>query len=257
MISVVIACTRCEYLEQAIKSIEKQTYKNIEIIIVNDNPDNTGLCEFLKKIKCNNLKIITNEVNLGLSATRNKGVDIANGEYLYFLDDDDYLNNDKAFEDMIDLIKKNNTDMCISINFSEKQIGDNVGKIDFQEYYGKMENDNILRPVSNKIYIKQYFIKNNLYYLEGYTAEEDEQLYRMLICNPKVSIYSKRVYFYRRDTPNSIMKTTKYMQDKCYINMISKSIIENGNLDGIIKCKALMNIHNSTRSTSGIVCGMF
>lgn len=99
VVSVIVATYRREQsLLDALESITKQTYKNIEIIVVDDNADevwNKKVEKIIKKIiKTHSVIYIKNKVNKGSAETRNIGVRRANGEYITFLDDDDiYLPN--------------------------------------------------------------------------------------------------------------------------------------------------------------------
>lgn len=95
MISVIIpTCNRYNCLLKAIRSVLKQTYKNIEIIIVDDNSEK-NIAEYIKfHIPKNNqlekIKFIKNDFNLGAAASRNLGVKYALGKYIALLDSDDY-----------------------------------------------------------------------------------------------------------------------------------------------------------------------
>lgn len=254
MISIIIPCIRFEYLEECLNSIKSQTYKDVEIIIINDNPTNLELKEYLNSLS--GVTIIENSKNIGLSASRNKGINISNGEFIYFLDDDDYLDNANALEDLVILMSENNSEIALTVNFSNEAL-DQINNIKFEDFYLQLDRDNALRPVSTKIYNKEYLINNNLYFIEGYTAEEDDFLYRLLICNPNISVYANKIYHYRQDTPNSIMKTLKYQQDKSYINILARNRVENSKLKDETKVKALVNINNSTRNGIGVMAGMF
>lgn len=249
MISVIIPCTRLVEVQRAIESVESQIYKNVEIIVVNDNPLND--LDFLKE-KYTGLILINNSKNIGLSASRNIGIDNAKGEYIYFLDDDDYLDNANCLYDLMILCKNNNTDIAITSTFGDIDNGEIINKINMVDYYMSIENDNVLRPVSTKLYKIDYIIKNRLKFIEGYVAEEDEYLYRLLILNPSISVYNQKVYHYSQDTEKSIMKSVKYKCDKSYIDILSREVIEKSELDGMVKAKALMNINNSNRKMTGI-----
>ena len=94
-ISVIVPIYKVEkYLRRCIDSIINQTFKNIEIILVNDgSPDNCPkICEEYKN-KDNRI-IIINQENQGLSVARNSGIRIARGQYLVFIDSDDYIEED-------------------------------------------------------------------------------------------------------------------------------------------------------------------
>lgn len=95
-VSIIIPIYNVEqYLAQCLDSVINQTYKNIEIICVNDcSLDNSFriLDEYSKNDK--RIKIINRENNGGLSAARNTGLDNASGKYIYFLDSDDWIDLD-------------------------------------------------------------------------------------------------------------------------------------------------------------------
>lgn len=102
LISVIIPIYNVEkFLPQCLDSVVNQTYRNLEIILVNDgSPDNSdAICkEYLKK---DNRLVYYNRQNSGASASRNFGIDHCNGDYIFFLDSDDYLDAEcieKLFE---------------------------------------------------------------------------------------------------------------------------------------------------------------
>ena len=82
------------YIVQCVESFEKQDFNNFEIIICDDG-SNDGTIELLKKLK-NDYSNITVEFNehIGAGAARNKGIELAKGEYIYFSDSDDYVSKD-------------------------------------------------------------------------------------------------------------------------------------------------------------------
>ncbi|ATD54285.1 glycosyltransferase family 2 protein [Clostridium chauvoei] len=112
LVSIIISTYKRDFeLERAIESIIRQTYRNIEIIIVDDNgiksEYHTRVKEIIKKYtKYNNIKYIVNEENIGGALTRNRGIDNAEGEYIAFLDDDDEYYPEKI-EKQIELFKNN------------------------------------------------------------------------------------------------------------------------------------------------------
>lgn len=95
-----------EHIEECIDSVLNQTYKDIEIIVVDDkSSDNSA--EIVENKKNNRIKIIKLSENVGAARARNMGIDSATGEYICFLDSDDYWKLDKL-EKQVDFIEKNN-----------------------------------------------------------------------------------------------------------------------------------------------------
>lgn len=81
-------------IKRALNSTLNQTHKNIEVILINDNPNKYSEKELKEIINNDKVKYIKNEMNLGVSASRNKGINLAKGDYIAFLDsDDEFLNN--------------------------------------------------------------------------------------------------------------------------------------------------------------------
>lgn len=107
MISVIIPTyNRAKFIERAIASVQKQTYKDIEIIVVDDaSTDNTS--SILKNRKYSNLKYIQLPCNKGACHARNVGIAHANGEYISFLDSDDTWENTKLEKQYNYLCKEN------------------------------------------------------------------------------------------------------------------------------------------------------
>ena len=113
-ISIIVPIYNVEqYLDRCVKSILDQTLKNIEIILVDDeSPDNCPLmCDEYSKAD-NRVKVI-HKKNQGLGFARNSGLEISTGEYVYFIDSDDYINRD-ACEKLYLEAKKGNLDVCFA-----------------------------------------------------------------------------------------------------------------------------------------------
>jgi glycosyltransferase involved in cell wall biosynthesis len=101
-----------KYLDKCVQSILNQTFKDFELILIDDgSPDSCGkMCDEWKK-KDNRIKVI-HKKNGGLSDARNAGIDIAIGDYIGFVDSDDYIKED-MFEVLVNNLEKNNADISI------------------------------------------------------------------------------------------------------------------------------------------------
>ena len=114
MISVIIPAYNAEKtLYKCLDSVIEQTYKDLEIIIVDDGSTD-GTADIIKKYtkRYNYIKCI-HQKNAGVSKARNVGIDNAQGEYLYFIDSDDHIEND-TFGSLIDADKKHSLDIVAS-----------------------------------------------------------------------------------------------------------------------------------------------
>ena len=111
LISIIVPVYNVEkYLEKCVDSIINQTYKNIEIILVDDgSKDNSGkICDIIKE-KDERIKVIHKQ-NGGLSDARNAGLKIAKGTYIGFVDSDDYIAED-MYQTLYSLSKEKNADI--------------------------------------------------------------------------------------------------------------------------------------------------
>ena len=113
LISVIVPVYNVrKYIEKCIYSIINQTYKNLEIIIIDDGSTDGSetLCD---KFKDKDQRVIVlHQKNSGQSRARNKGLEIASGEYIGFVDADDWIDND-FFEKLIEKSEKEDLDMCV------------------------------------------------------------------------------------------------------------------------------------------------
>ena len=113
LVSIIVPVYKVEkYLDKCIESIVGQTYENLEIILVDDgSPDNCpAMCDRWAE-KDSRIKVIHKE-NGGLSSARNAGLDACTGEYIYFLDSDDYI-AENCIEMLFNTIISDGSDMCI------------------------------------------------------------------------------------------------------------------------------------------------
>lgn len=112
-ISIIIpAYNVSKYIDRCLKSVRKQTYKNLEIICINDGSTDDTLDKLNKHAKDDNRIILMNTQHMGVSATRNLGLKIATGEYLGFVDSDDYIDL-SMYEILHSIIKKEDTDLAV------------------------------------------------------------------------------------------------------------------------------------------------
>lgn len=213
MISIIVPVYKVEkYIKRCVNSILAQTYKDIEIILVDDgSPDNCPeICdEFVEKY--NNIHVIHKQ-NGGLSSARNAGIDCASGEFITFVDSDDWIEAD-IYEYAIELQQKYNADIVeygFRYVYDEKEVieHDSTSSIDFvfegKEMLSRMYQNNIGGSVLawNKIYRKNLF---------EHVRFEIGKIYEDSLIMPKLFFKAKRCvvsnrcgYFYYQGNTDSI-----------------------------------------------------
>ena len=124
-VSVIIPVYNVEdYIEKCLDSVVNQTLKEIEIIVVNDGAKDNSMKKIEKYFSDSRIKII-NKQNGGLSSARNAGLKIAKGEYISFIDSDDFI-EEKMLEDLYS--ENENADIVFSDNFNYNMLDSKVLK---------------------------------------------------------------------------------------------------------------------------------
>ncbi|MGL5965216.1 MAG: glycosyltransferase [Fusobacteriaceae bacterium] len=222
-VSVVIPVYNVElYLREALNSVINQTLKEIEIIVVNDGSTDSSL-EIIKEYeKKDNRIVVINQENKGLSCARNSGLRIASGEYIYFMDSDDYISLDtleicytNSLENNLDFIffdAKSFTNDNIDISGYDY---DRSSTISEKTIFSGAE---ILKQLLDKKKYRSAAVLNfiNLNFLKEIKLEfypgilhEDELFTFLLFIFSKKTSYINRKFFQRRVRPNSIMTNQK------------------------------------------------
>ena len=222
-ISVVIPVYNSElYIDECLQSILKQTIvENIELICVNDGSSDSSLDILnMYKTKFPNM-IIIDQKNAGSAIARNNGLQIANGEYVYFVDNDDYLANDNCLNELYRIAKKTSLDI---LNFNHLILKNNsLRKVSInrennkiytgKEYLSTAEKGNITNTPWDKLLKGSYLKEINFSYTSGVISDDAESLLRLFYNAKKVSFIDNYAYVYRI-RPNSVMtgeKTEKYI----------------------------------------------
>jgi glycosyltransferase involved in cell wall biosynthesis len=215
LVSIIIPCYNAEkYIEQCINSVINQTYKNIELIVINDgSKDNSGkiIQTFAKQY--NWIKYFEKE-NGGVSSARNLGLDFVNGDYVTFIDADDWIENNHI-ENLVRNLESANYDLSICSfklekrnNKSFKQPNKVITKImDTEEtmknvFVGKLFPGGYLW---NKLF-KREKIGNLRFDKIIYYGEDLLFVYNYLKNCSKTIYQSNRTYHYIK-TPNSIVRS--------------------------------------------------
>ena len=231
LISVVIPCYNVkEFLGPCLDSVLNQTFKNFEIICVEDcSTDETKDVLNYYAGKHKNINVIYNEKNCGLAISRNIGMDKSRGMYIYFLDSDDTISTD-CLRVLYDEIISNDCDIVMGgIRVYPQDVNDKFcmerskslqGWINFEpfkklripwqcgyEYYEKL-----YCCACNKLYKKSFITNNNIRFIDKKCCHEDNGFWlKVLTCGLTISGLDAQTYFYRI---RSLSITDKMDSDK-------------------------------------------
>ena len=211
-ISVIIPVYNVEkYLRQCLDSVINQTYKNLEIICIDDCSSDSSLNilhDYAKKD--NRIIIIENKTNLKAGTSRNKGIEVASGDYISFVDSDDWLEL-KTYEKLANLLEKNNIDVIqFLLRYVKNGIinQDSVQLSKEDKVYNLKDNHEILKYWSwhlcNRIYSKKFLLKNNISF-NNFPCFEDTLFSLKCLINAKsIYFYNVPCYNYRKDNETAL-----------------------------------------------------
>lgn len=217
LVSVIIPIYKVEpYLIRCLDSVVNQTYKNLEIILVDDgSPDKCPqICdEYEKK---DNRIIVIHQENGGLSAARNAGLDICKGEYVSFVDSDDWVAKE-YIEDLFNICQQENSEIaiCNHIRVNDSQIPYEDNDL-YIKSYRSLDALNILiykAPDSfvvswGKLYKKELF--NNVRFPLKQIHEDEFTTYQLFFYSKKISYTSKILYYYLQRADSIMSKEISY-----------------------------------------------
>lgn len=232
LISIIVPCYKVEkYLPECIDSIIKQTYTNIEIILVDDgSPDKCGqICdEYVTKD--HRIQVI-HKTNGGLSDARNVALDIAKGEYITFVDSDDYIAQDYV-EYLWHILNQNKADISAMLDkhfIDGKTLTtvikeDKVNVISPKDYLCKLFYQiNVTTGAQAKLYKKELF--KNIRFPKGLLYEDLLTIYKLVNNCSRIAISDHISYFYR-ERPGSIIGSPfnqlKYISTIAIIKQLSE-----------------------------------
>ena len=205
-VSIIVPVYNVEkYLSKCLESLINQTLKDIEVICVNDGSTDNSLC-ILKEYanKDSRIKIIDKQ-NEGVSVARNTGIEVATGEYLMFVDSDDYL-VENACEKALNTIEHNNSDICIFGHYDlvdgNKIISHKTN--DLIKIKDLNVKENLVEYsiyIWDKIYRTEFIKSNQIKFPLGLKTAEDVIFCLLCLFNEaKYATLAEPLYVYRIDT---------------------------------------------------------
>lgn len=196
-----------KYIEECINSVINQTYRNIQLILVDDagNDGSIELAESILKKKDIEWVIIRHEKNRGLSAARNTGVEHATGDYIYFLDSDDYISTD-CIDNLLYAAMRDNSDIvygryatvrdgiievCKFSNYNKYEFFDNALELYF--------NHKIYTMACNLLINNKFYKHSRISFMEEILHEDELWSFHIVSFARRICYSDKITYFYRRN----------------------------------------------------------
>ena len=232
-ITIIIPVYNVEpYISDCLHSVMRQTYQGpLECILVDDCGTDKSIevaeqliAEYDGPIE---FKVLHHEYNRGLSAARNTGVNFAEGDYLYFLDSDDYISDD-CLKILTQPLEKMDYDMVIGnletfglhcdICFLPQKTGNVLGN---ESVFSKFYVERMIYVMAwNKLTKVSLFRDNDLSFLEGQLHEDELWTYKFSLCAKSIFVQHRVTYYYRRREGSIINNNTqiksKERLDSCY-----------------------------------------
>ncbi len=265
-----------KYLPACLDSITKQVNNKVEIICINDGSTDSSLSILEKyKTKINNLYII-NQDNKGIGYSRNKGLSLAKGEYVLFIDSDDWI-NENLISIIFDYTQKTDCDIfCFNaqlfnnkhqkltkeVFFYPKQINPALKKysIGTHKDFSLILYNNISSV--NKAYKREFLLQHNILFPENLYFEDWIFHHEAFFKAKKIAFFTKPLYYYRVNQPNSFvgkMKKNRSVFDLFTVLEKYKIILQDTNLYGyyradyenymvwILRTKFIFDVHFSLK----------
>lgn len=240
LVSIVVPIFNAEtWLPRCISSLINQTYKNLEIILIDDgsNDNSYNICEFFAKSD-SRIKIFRKE-NGGVSAARNFGIEKSNGKFLIFVDSDDYIKNDIVEKALLNLKSEHNLCMRNYILFNnvakkegpflylnkcshKEMLLATLSRFNFPKKYNLGA---YFRTVWGKIFNLDIIKKFNITFnTDLYIGEDAIFLCKYLNYIKSIDIINEYGYFYRISENSAVMK---YKEDLYHQSILQKAYFEN------------------------------
>ena len=231
-VSVIIPVYNVEqYLRQCLDSVINQTYTNFECICINDcSTDNSYniLKEYARKD--DRFVIINCSENTGPGNARNRGIKIAKGKYITFIDSDDWV-TENYIETLYNNIEKNNTDVVIAEIIKYDNVADCFITNKNYYYYNKTiksiaDKKNLILSVpmlltQSLIINKNFIINNNLCFPNQKMGEDLLFFIKVIACNSSFIYIKSPIYYYRINRENSLMFSSNKNKNIDYTGMFS------------------------------------
>ncbi len=223
--SYVIPCHNSEKnILKCLESLKKNNFQD-EIILIDDkSTDNTikTILNYKKKNQIKNIKIITNSQNLGPGLSRNKGIRVASGRYIIFLDSDDTVNINEIREIKRKIVNNEYPDLVLGLYskdnfpFSNKFIFKDIAeeKIFYNYELIKLLNKhNIVFEEAWPFIVKKEFLKKKKIAFPQIRINEDQVFTNLMLFNTKIILFVRNNFYYHKNLKDSLSR--KFDLERC------------------------------------------
>lgn len=257
LVSIVIPAYNVEeYIEECLESVKKQTYANFEVIIVDDGtPDNSGkIADDFAERDCR--FSVIHKKNGGVASARNTGLQRAKGEFILFIDPDDWITEDHV-EYLLTLQNAENADMCISTLLFTKKNEPQSENIYIKTISAEDASALLLSPETyvgsyGKLYRRDWLIENRIFQNEKiYSGEGLNFTVKAAQHANKVTISNKKIYYYRRNVSKSA--TTRFDLKMISNNEYSLNVIKSEAIKTNEKFDVMWKLFRTHLFISGII----
>ena len=251
--SVIIPVYNVEkYLPQCVESVLTQSFENIEVILVDDgSPDNCpAICDEFAN-KDSRVRVIHKQ-NGGLSDARNYGIRAAQGEYLLFLDSDDYWGEQDALETVFSRIGQYEEPADMLMFQAQLIYPDGTiipDRNGFPDHFNDMtreesliymvENGLLIGSACSKVVKRSFLLENDLFFKVGIKSEDVHWIFRVAAAMPKYQYTDQYFYMYRKGRPGSISTTVSFAHLCQLADMLEEFSDEGRYADDITKSSVL------------------
>lgn len=236
--------TNPDYLKEMINSVLNQTYKDFEFIILNDSPDNMEIEQIVKSYNDERIKYYKNDRNIGISASRNKLITLAKGEYLAIFDHDD-ISVFNRLEKQCKYLDEHKTTGVVGCNYRtiySKRVSD------FPNKNSDIKKELVIMGLvvvhSGAMIRKSVLIDNNIQYEEEFSPCEDYMLWARLINKTIFHNLKDVLLLYRDSNDNTSNRESEKMSDctERIRNFLYKEYPYYNSLQSINSCIYLLGI---------------
>ncbi len=205
--------TNPQHLRECVESILNQTFKDFEFLIVNDSPDNTEIERIVKSYKDKRIKYIRNEVNMGISAVRNKLLELSTGEYLAIFDHDDISMPERLEKQVAYLDANKEVGVCgCHTEWFPKIERQNFPEDNLRIKFELM--DRCCVPHSGAMIRKSVMVDNDIKWESAYSPAEDFMLWVRLVGKTMFHNIPEVLLRYRNVDGNTTHRQKARMTDR-------------------------------------------